>query len=142
MSGAVRARRFTAVETVTGATPAPAALAKAAAQGLCPRCGSKTLFAGWVAFAPSCAVCDLDYTAFNVGDGPAALLTLVLGAIIVTMALTLEIAAHPPFWVHMLLWIPVTAAGVVGALRVAKAALVGQEYRNAAREGRLKRPEE
>jgi len=33
---------------------------------------------GWLAFADRCAVCGLDYTRFNVGDGPAALLVLLL----------------------------------------------------------------
>ena len=37
----------------------------------------------------------------------------------------------------MLIWIPVTAAGVIWSLRVAKAALLAAEYRNAAREGRI-----
>jgi uncharacterized protein (DUF983 family) len=41
-------------------------------------------------------------------------------------------------WLQMMIWIPVTAAGVIGALRIAKAALVALEYRNAAREGRIK----
>ena len=126
---------------MTGAAPVPTAPEplQAALQGLCPRCGEKTLFAGWATFAPSCRVCELDYAQFNVGDGPAAFLTLILGAIIVAAALTLELTLHPPFWVHLLLWIPVTGIAVVGALRIAKAALLSLEFRNAAREGRLDR---
>ena len=54
------------------------------------------------------------------------------------MAITLELTAHPPLWVHLLIWVPVTAAGVIGSLRIAKAALIAAEYKNRAREGRLK----
>ena len=82
-------------------------------------------------------MCGLDLTAFNVGDGPAAFLTLILGAIVVVLAITLELAVAPPLWVHMLIWIPVSAAGVVGSLRLAKAALIAVEYRGALRDGRV-----
>lgn len=109
-------------------------IAKAALFGLCPQCGAKTLFAGPARFADRCGHCGLDYTGFNVGDGPAALLTLVIGALIIILAIMLDIAARPPFWVHVLLWVPVTAAMTVYSLRVAKAALLAAEQRNRARE--------
>ena len=112
-------------------------IAQVALNGLCPRCGKHTLFAKWSNFADRCPNCELDFTKFNVGDGPAAFLTLILGALVVTLAITLELKAHPPLWLHMLIWIPFTAAGVVLSLRAAKGALMSAEYRNAAREGRI-----
>jgi uncharacterized protein (DUF983 family) len=108
----------------------------AAIAGDCPRCGQRTLFAGWVKFAPQCSSCGLDFDSFNVGDGPAAFLILIVGAIVVVAALVLDAMAEPPWWVH-LVWIPVTAALTIGGLRLAKAWLVGQEYRHRAREGRI-----
>ena len=116
--------------------PAPT-IAGAALKGLCPRCGAPTLFAGWARFADCCAACGLDIAQFNVGDGPAAFLTLILGAIVTGLAIWLELAVGPPLWVHVLVWTPVTAAGVIGSLRIAKAALLAAEYRKAARGGRL-----
>ncbi|SNS93033.1 Uncharacterized conserved protein, DUF983 family [Sphingomonas laterariae] len=105
--------------------------------GLCPRCGAKTLFAGIANFAPACRACGLSYASFNVGDGPAAFLTLGVGALVTVLAITLELSVQPPFWVHLLLWVPVTAVAVLGTLRLAKGMLLALEYRNAAREGRL-----
>lgn len=90
-------------------------------------------------FAPRCRACGLDYASFNVGDGPAAFLTLGVGALITLLAITLELAAGPPAWVHILLWPPLTAVAVLGSLRVAKGMLLALEYRNAAREGRIER---
>jgi uncharacterized protein (DUF983 family) len=116
-------------------TPEPR-LVDGAARGLCPHCGAKTLFAGLTAFAPRCRVCGLDFSKFNVGDGPAAFLTLIVGALIVILALWLQLSVEPPWWVHVLLWVPLTIAGVVGGLRFAKAALLHSEYRNRAGEGR------
>jgi uncharacterized protein (DUF983 family) len=111
--------------------------AHAAFGGLCPRCGAKTLFAGWVKFAPACPACGLDLAQFNVGDGPAAFLIMIVGAIVTIGAVTLQLSAEPPFWVHILIWVPLTLALVIGLLRIAKGALVALEYRNRAREGRL-----
>ena len=111
--------------------------AEAALQGLCPRCGARTLFAGLATFAPKCRACGLDFAGFNVGDGPAAFLIFIVGGIVVALAIALELSAAPPFWVHILLWFPLTLVLVVGLLRMAKALLLALEYRNRAREGRI-----
>ena len=112
------------------------ALGEAALFGLCPECGAKTLFAGLTAFAPRCRVCGLDFSKFNVGDGPAAFLTMIVGTLIVILALWLQLSVEPPWWVHVLLWVPLTIGGVIGGLRFAKAALLHSECRNRAGEGR------
>ncbi|NNC71982.1 MAG: DUF983 domain-containing protein [Sphingomonadaceae bacterium] len=105
--------------------------------GLCPQCGAPTLYEGPITFADNCANCGLDISEFNVGDGPAAFLTLIIGALVMALALTLELTLYPPFWVHILLWVPITAAAVVFGLRLAKGMLLASEYRNQAREGRI-----
>lgn len=113
----------------------------AAVRGCCPRCGSKTLFAGIATFAPKCRACGLDFHAFNVGDGPAAFLTLLVGGLITGLAIWLELSAEPPWWLHVLLWLPLTTLAVIFSLRFAKAMLLALEYRHRAREGQLRRDE-
>ncbi len=110
------------------------ALSEAALFGLCPRCGERTLFAGPIAFAERCGSCDLEFSRFNVGDGPAAFLTMIVGAVVVILALTLQLSVEPPWWVHVILWVPLTTLGVIGGLRLAKAALLWSEYRQKAGE--------
>ena len=68
----------------------------AALRGDCPRCGERTLFESWVAFAPRCRACGLDFSAFNVGDGPAAFLILIVGAILTAAAITVELTWQAP----------------------------------------------
>ena len=109
-----------------------------ALRGLCPRCGARTLFAGLLQLAPRCRACGLDLAGFNVGDGPAAFLILIVGGLVTALAVITEVVAEPPFWLHLLLWLPLTALLVVGSLRLAKGLLLALEYRNAAREGRVK----
>jgi len=113
--------------------PSPVA---SALRGNCPRCGAPGLFAGWVRFAHKCRGCALDFDSFNVGDGPAAFLILIVGAIVVIGALALDAAAEPPWWVH-LVWIPIAGALTIGGLRLGKAWLLAQEYQHRARKGRI-----
>ena len=122
-----------------GAEQAPLLLA--AAKGLCPRCGAAGLFANLVGFAPKCRACGLDYDQFNVGDGPAAFLTMIVGALVLALALAVEFSLRPPLWLHVILWPVLTMACVTGALRVAKGILLILEYRNRAREGVLVEPD-
>lgn len=121
--------------TPNGKLDAHSSLQTALAGG-CPRCGSRSLFAGWVRFADRCRSCDLDFSSFNVGDGPAAFLIFIVGTITVAGALLLDAAVEPPWYVH-LVWIPVAAALTIFGLRFSKAWLLGQEYRHRAREGRI-----
>lgn len=62
---------------------------------------------------------------------------MIVGAIITALAVTVQLRFDPPYWVHILLWLPLTIVLVIGFLRVAKALLLILEYRNRAREGRL-----
>ena len=94
------------------------------------------MFAAGCSFATRCRGCGLDFASFNVGDGPAAFLIFIVGAIVVVAALVVDGAFSPPWWVH-LVWVPVAAALTIGGLRVSKAWLLAQEYRHRAREGRI-----
>jgi uncharacterized protein (DUF983 family) len=106
-----------------------AARFKSAIKGQCPQCGATTLFDGLISFAPTCRACGLDFSAFNVGDGPAAFLTLIVGALVVIGAISLQLSIEPPFWVHILIWPMVTLGLVICGLRVGKATLLQSEYR-------------
>ncbi|WP_448662308.1 DUF983 domain-containing protein [Sphingomonas sp. CJ20] len=106
--------------------------------GCCPRCGAKTLFKRFATFADRCSNCGLDFTAFNVGDGPVVFLTLGIGALVTALALWVEFTFEPGVLIHVLLWVPITLALTVVMLRFSKGLLLALEYRNKAREGRIK----
>ena len=107
-----------------------------ALKGACPRGGQAPLFEGWVRFAARCRACGLDFASFNVGDGPAAFLILIVGAILTALAVAVDLSVSPPWWAH-LVWIPVGLGLTLGGLRLAKAGLIAQEYIHRAREGRI-----
>ena len=114
----------------------PPSLAAATFKGLCPRCGAKSLFAGAARFAPECDRCGLDFASFDVGDGPAAFLILIVGAIVAVAAILVDLAYSPPWWVHII-WLPVMIALTLAGLRIGKAALMFQIFHHRAGEGRL-----
>lgn len=95
------------------------------------------MFDGYLLIAPACTVCGQDFRAFDVGDGAAALVILVVGAIVCGLALWTEFTFQPPLWVHALLWAPLIAILTLVFLRVMKSALLVLQYRHKAGEGRL-----
>ncbi len=96
----------------------------------CPRCGRGRLFKGYLDVVPRCEVCGLDLRVHDSGDGPAVFLIFILGALVVPLAILVEVYASPPMWVHVVVW-PVVIMGLaLGLLRPAKALLVAIHYKN------------
>jgi uncharacterized protein (DUF983 family) len=108
--------------------------AKAALFGLCPKCGARSLFDGVAQFAPRCRACGLDCANFNV-----AFITLIVGAVLVGLALWLEVSVQPPVWVHLVLWPPLVIGATIWGLRLGKAALLIAEFQRSAGEGQIKK---
>jgi len=110
---------------------------KVGLRNTCPRCGEGKLFEGYLTPSKSCSACSLDYAFTDAGDGPAVFIMLIAGFVIVGLALYVEFSYHPPYWVHAALWVPLTIALPLLLLRPLKGWLIAQQYRHAAREGRL-----
>src|SRR5579862_7443580 len=115
---------------MSGAEYPPLSPLRVALQCRCPRCGQGKLYSGLLSVAPRCDQCGLDLAAQDAGDGPAVFVILILGAIVVGLAILVEIAFAPPLWVHLLLWTPVIIGGAILLLRVLKAWLIAMQYRH------------
>ncbi len=109
---------------------APPSLFALALKCRCPRCGRGKLYSGLLQVASRCPECGLDLAAQDAGDGPAVFVVFILGAIVVGLAILLEILLAPPLWVHVVLWTPVILGGAILLLRPLKAALIALEYRH------------
>ena len=72
----------------------------------------------------------MDLSAQDSGDGPAALIILVLGFAVVGVAIWVELSFAPPSWVHVALWPPIILAATVTLLRPLKAFLIAQQFRH------------
>ena len=109
----------------------PAVPLRRAALGCrCPQCGKGRLFSGLLSVRQACAVCGLDLSAQDAGDGPAVFAILMLGMLVVGLAALVEVNFSPPIWVHLLLWAPLILIGAVAMLRPLKAGLIALPYRH------------
>jgi uncharacterized protein (DUF983 family) len=105
-------------------------LLRAAFACRCPQCGKGLLFSGLLSVHQACAVCGLDLSAQDAGDGPAVFAILMLGMLVVGLAALVEVNFSPPIWVHLLLWAPLILIGAVAMLRPLKAGLIALQYRH------------
>ena len=105
--------------------------------GRCPRCGKGKLFAGFLALAPRCEHCGLDFSFADSADGPAFFVMFISGFIVAGSALAVEIAYAPPYWVHAVLWIPLILITTLLPLRPMKGLLIALQYHHKAAEGRF-----
>lgn len=76
----------------------------------------------------ACPACGLDLRGNDAGDGPAVFVILGLGAIVMMLVFWIEFRFEPPWWVHVLLWVPLTFGLAVWMLRVLKAWLIAQQF--------------
>ncbi len=96
----------------------------------CPRCGRGPLFQGFLTVRERCPACGLDLSRHDAGDGPAVFVILILGAVVVGLALWVELRWQPALWVHAVLWTPLTLGGALAMLRPLKGVMVALTYRH------------
>ncbi|TXC70544.1 DUF983 domain-containing protein [Sphingomonas ginsenosidivorax] len=110
---------------------------KAGLRGRCPRCGKGALFDGFLNLRRECPACGLSYAFADPADGPA-FIVICFGCVpAVSLALGLQIAFSPPFWVHLLISLPFAVITSIAPLRPLKGWFIASQYFNKAREGRL-----
>lgn len=95
------------------------------------------MFSGFLKLAPACSMCGLSYEKLDQGDGPAVFIILIAGFVVCGLALWVEVTYEPPYWVHVVLWTPLTLALTLGLLRPLKSLMIFQQYRMRAEEARL-----
>lgn len=96
----------------------------------CPRCGQGRLFKGFLTFRPACDVCDLDFSGQDTGDGPAALIILLVGALVMPAALFVEVSYQPAYWIHAVLWLPLIVLLPLLLLRPLKAIMFALQFKH------------
>ena len=112
---------------MTPGAPSPFAAGIAAR---CPRCGRGRLFQGFLSVAPRCESCGLDLSAQDSGDGPVALIILVVGFVVVIGVLLVEVRYSWPVWLHLLVWLPASLMLCLALMRPLKATLIALQYKH------------
>jgi uncharacterized protein (DUF983 family) len=103
-------------------------IVSAALSGLCPRCGAKTLFEGPAQLADECSHCGLNILSLERGGRFVGVVTMLLALALMLAALGVDEWLRPPLWLSLVVWLPVTVGGVIGALRLYKTMWVYHQY--------------
>ena len=111
----------------------------AAMRGYCPRCGEGRLFKGFVDIHEKCSNCGQSFAFADAGDGPAVFVILFAGFLMIGLMFWVETAYAPPVWLHLVVFLPLTAIVCLGMLRPLKGLLIGLQYKNKAELGRLEK---
>ena len=98
--------------------------------GHCPNCGTGKMFRAFLKVADCCPVCGEALHHHRADDAPAYFVILIVGHVVVPLALVVEVAYSPPYWLHAMLWLPLTIGLAVGLLQPIKGAIVGWQWAN------------
>ena len=112
-----------------------------ALRGACPRCGRGRLFKGpfSLSFRERCAACGLDYGQADIGDGAVVPVMMVANFVVLGIALWLHFSLGAPWWIHVIVTLPLAVFVVGGLTRFMKGFLFAQQVRHDAAPGRLER---
>ena len=117
--------------------PSLGATLAAGIAGRCPACHRGKLYSGYLALAPRCEDCGLDYAFADSGDGPAVFVILVTGFVVTGLALLTEIFYAPPYWLHAVLWGSLAVLMPLVLLRSFKGVLIALQFRHKAEESKF-----
>ena len=88
------------------------------------------MFRAFLKVADHCAACSEALHHHRADDAPAYFVILIVGHVVVPLALVVEVAYTPPYWLHAVLWLPLTIGLAVGLLQPVKGAIVGWQWAN------------
>jgi len=86
------------------------------------------MFRAFLKVADRCPMCGEALHHHRADDAPAYFVILVVGHVVVPLALVVEVMYAPPYWLHAILWLPLTLGLAIGLLQPVKGAIVGWQW--------------
>jgi uncharacterized protein (DUF983 family) len=94
----------------------------------CPACGSGAMFRRYLKVSDACPACGEELHHHRADDAPPYFTIVIVGHIVVSLVLIVEMAYRPPLWLHAMIWLPLTVALALLILPPVKGALVGLQW--------------
>ena len=94
-------------------------------RGLCPACGKSKLFHGYPRVVDSCPECEAPLGRIRADDAPPYFTIFIVAHVVVGGMVMLNRATDLSDLTQALIWLPVSAALVLGLMRPVKGATVG-----------------
>lgn len=111
--------------------PEERSLGRAMCRGLaqtCPACGTGGLYKGYLKVADTCSGCGEELHHQRADDAPPYVTMTVVGHVVGAGVMILENLYAPPFWVHAVIWGPLTLGLSLWMLPRIKGSLVGLQW--------------
>lgn len=96
--------------------------------GRCPNCGKGRLFRAFLKVADHCETCGEPFRYHRADDFPAYLVIILLGHIVVPIAMWIEIAYSPSYWLQAAIGLPLIVGMAIGLLQPLKGAVVALQW--------------
>lgn len=94
----------------------------------CPACGKGHLYSQYLKVMHTCAACGTELHHHRADDAPPYFTMMIVGHVVVGGLLTLEMAYHPPTWLHLAIWLPMLLIMSLVLLPIVKGVLVGLQW--------------
>jgi uncharacterized protein (DUF983 family) len=111
----------------TGARPVFGSMLRGATLK-CPACGTGAMFRRYLKVADACPHCGEALHHHRADDAPAYFTIVIVGHVVVSLVLAVEMAYRPALWVHAVLWLPLTVILTFLILPSVKGALVALQW--------------
>jgi uncharacterized protein (DUF983 family) len=99
-------------------------------RGRCPQCGEGKLFRAYLKVQDHCPACSEALHHHRADDAPPYFTILIVGHLVIPLALAVETAYTPPYWLHFSIWIPLILGLCLAMLPPIKGAIVGWQWAN------------
>ena len=96
--------------------------------GRCPHCGKGRLFHAFLKVTDRCPACGEEFHHHRADDFPAYLVIFIVGHIVVSLLYSVETHFRPDIWVHLAIWLPLTAVLALALIQPVKGAVVALQW--------------
>ncbi|HVV80761.1 MAG TPA: DUF983 domain-containing protein [Pseudolabrys sp.] len=94
----------------------------------CPACSEGKLFRAFLKVNDTCPACGEELHHHRADDFPAYLVIVIVGHIVVPLVLAVETDFAPAYWVHLVMWLPLTLGLSLGLLQPVKGTVVALQW--------------
>ena len=94
----------------------------------CPACGLGNMFHRYLKVSNNCPHCGEALHHHRADDAPTYFTIVIVGHVVVSLVLAVEMAYRPPMWLHAALWLPLTILLALVVLAPVKGALVALQW--------------
>jgi uncharacterized protein (DUF983 family) len=98
-------------------------------RGRCPSCRKGHIFGKFLKVQDQCEVCGEELHHQRADDFPAYLVIVLVGHLVVPLILHVEMTYEPAYWIHAVLWLPLTLALTLLLIQPMKGLVIALQWR-------------